>query len=105
MPTLHSALLARTGVAPQHSGFAWCNRGRDPPLTLRNRAGGVALDYTWVDGTLPVVGYLAMPYEYDHDDPGSASGAVEPQPNEQWPSDHMAMGVIVDLARKEQSRL
>ena len=70
------------------------------PLPLTTHAddfkGGI--DYVWVDHSLSVLEALEMPYDVQHAD---AFGQI---PSAEWPSDHLALGVVLGVtAREEQA--
>ena len=78
---------------------------KDPQFTLHTKTDSVCLDYVFSSRDLPVLGRLTMPYDEEvlrsrqqHALNGHLLDPFPPCPNPAWPSDHLAVGVVVDMS-------
>jgi CCR4-NOT transcription complex subunit 6 len=81
-------------------------KGHEPPFTNRHSSFAGCIDYVWLSPQLQVVGLLDMPYTYSSHSNDHRSVTFGFTPNEQWPSDHLAMGaelVLVSSAEESSS--
>ena len=74
------------------SAYAAGNRGQEPPLTTQTDFFMGCLDYVWLSRDHWTVTHtLSMPYDVDRG-PTPQGVGFRPIPDDEFPSDHLAMG-------------
>jgi mRNA deadenylase 3'-5' endonuclease subunit Ccr4 len=80
-------------------------RGAEPPLTNKHPGFAGCLDYVWCSpATFDVLGTLAMPYEtlgYAQVPHSPYAVPFDNIPNGVWPSDHLAVGAVLQFKQTE----
>lgn len=80
-----------------HSAYAAGNDGQEPPLTTQTNSFMGCLDYIWLSRKhWQVTSTLSMPYDVQKG-PQPQTVAFRPIPDEEFPSDHLAVGCQVIL--------